>query len=133
MASLSLRNVTFIAHTPLFQNLSLVIGEGDRLGLVAANGAGKSTLLKCLAGLMEPSAGDIVRSRGLRVALVEQDVPDSMLDVSLQDVLLDAHGDRDARRRRIPQAAGTAFSWCRHRGSRGRGSPPRRARCSPHC
>ncbi|ANY78994.1 ABC transporter [Microvirga ossetica] len=90
MASLSLRNVTFIAHTPLFQNLSLVIGEGDRLGLVAANGAGKSTLLKCLAGLMEPSAGDIVRSRGLRIALVEQDVPDSMLDVSLHDVLLDA-------------------------------------------
>ena len=90
MASLSLRNVTFIAHTPLFQNLSLVIGEGDRLGLVAANGAGKSTLLKCLAGLMEPSAGDIVRSRGLRVALVEQDVPDSLLDVSLHDVLLDA-------------------------------------------
>src|SRR6478735_9841736 len=90
MAALSLRNVGVIAHTPLFQNLDLVIGEGDRLGLVAANGAGKSTLLRCLAGLMEPSAGDIVRSRGLRVALVEQDVPGSLLDVSLHDVLLQA-------------------------------------------
>ncbi|QRM29648.1 ABC-F family ATP-binding cassette domain-containing protein [Microvirga sp. VF16] len=88
MASLSLRNVTVIAHTPLFQNLNLVIGEGDRLGLVAANGAGKSTLLKCLAGLIEPTHGDIVRSRGLRVALVEQDIPDSLLNLSLHDVLL---------------------------------------------
>ncbi len=87
MPSLSLRNVGVIAHTPLFQNLNLVIGEGDRLGLVAANGAGKSTLLKCLAGLTEPTHGDIVRSRGLRVALVEQDVPAHLLDLSLHDVL----------------------------------------------
>jgi ATPase subunit of ABC transporter with duplicated ATPase domains len=87
MPSLSLRNVGVVAHTPLFQNLNLVIGEGDRLGLVAANGAGKSTLLKCLAGLAEPTHGDIVRSRGLRVALVEQDVPVSLLDLSFHDVL----------------------------------------------
>lgn len=87
MTSLSLRNVGVIAHTPLFRNLNLVIGEGDRLGLVAANGAGKSTLLKCLAGLTVPTHGDIVRSRGLRVALVEQDVPAPLLDISLHAVL----------------------------------------------
>lgn len=90
MTALSLRNVTAIAHTPLFRNLNLVIGEGDRIGLVAANGAGKSTLLKCLAGHMEPSAGDIVGSRGLRVALVEQDVPVRLMDLPLHDVLLQA-------------------------------------------
>ncbi len=87
MASISLRKVTVLASTPLFQNLNLVIGEGDRLGLVAANGAGKSTLLKCLAGLTEPTHGDIVRSRGLRVTLVEQDVPAHLLDLSFHDVL----------------------------------------------
>ncbi len=87
MPSLSLRNVGVTAHTPLFQNLNLVIGEGDRLGLVAANGAGKTTLLKCLAGLIEPTHGDIVRSRGLRVALVEQDVPANLLDLLFHDVL----------------------------------------------
>ena len=90
MTALSLRNVTVIAHHPLFQNLNLVIGEGDRLGLVAGNGAGKSTLLTCLAGLIEPTHGDIVRSRGLRVALVEQDVPANLLDLSLHDMLLTA-------------------------------------------
>ncbi|MBL0403541.1 ABC-F family ATP-binding cassette domain-containing protein [Microvirga aerilata] len=87
MTSLSLRNVGVVAHTPLFQNLNLVIGEGDRLGLVAANGAGKSTLLKCLAGLAEPTHGDIIRSRGLRIALVEQDVPAHLLDLSFHGVL----------------------------------------------
>ncbi|WP_201829723.1 ABC-F family ATP-binding cassette domain-containing protein [Microvirga zambiensis] len=103
MASLSLRNVGVIAHTPLFKNLDLVIGEGDRIGLVAANGAGKSTLLKCLAGFMEPTHGDIVRSRGLRVALVEQDVPQNLLDVMLHDVLLDAlpSDERDSQQWRV--------------------------------
>src|SRR5688500_16428820 len=90
MTSLNLRNVGVVAHTPLFQNLNLVIGEGDRLGLVAANGAGKSTLLKCLVGHMEPTEGDIVGSRGLRIALVEQDVPAGLLDLSLHDMLLTA-------------------------------------------
>jgi ATPase subunit of ABC transporter with duplicated ATPase domains len=87
MSSLNLRNVGVVAHTPLFQNLNLIIGEGERLGLVAANGEGKSSLLKCLAGLTEPTHGDIVRSRGLRVALVEQDVPANLLDQPFHDVL----------------------------------------------
>ncbi|UVF19806.1 ATP-binding cassette domain-containing protein [Microvirga terrae] len=103
MASLSLRNVSFIAQTPLFRNLNLVIGQGDRLGLVAANGAGKSTLLKCLAGLIEPTEGDIMRSRGLRVALVEQDVPAGLADLSLHDVLLQAlpAGERESQEWRV--------------------------------
>lgn len=90
MSSLNLRNVTVIAHTPLFQNLNLVIGEGDHLGLLAANGAGKSTLLKCLAGLAEPTHGEIVRSRGLRIAFVEQDVPGHLLDLPFHEALLQA-------------------------------------------
>lgn len=34
----------------LFENISLGIGEGDRIGLIAKNGAGKTTLLNILAG-----------------------------------------------------------------------------------
>ncbi|MBF9233079.1 ATP-binding cassette domain-containing protein [Microvirga alba] len=87
MGSISLRNVTVLAQTPLFQDLNLVIGERDRLGLVAGNGAGKSTLLKCLAGLSEPTHGEILRSRGMRIALVEQDVPEALFDLPLHEAV----------------------------------------------
>lgn len=56
-----------VMSAPLFSKLDLTIGSGDRLGIVAANGRGKSTLLKCLTGEMEPTSGDITRTRGLRV------------------------------------------------------------------
>ena len=90
MGPISLRNVTFLSQTPLFQNLSLVIGERDRLGVVAGNGAGKTTLLQCLAGTLEPTGGEITRARGMRVGLVEQDVPLRLLDLPLSDAVMDA-------------------------------------------
>ena len=80
MASLSLRNVTFIAHTPLFQNLSLVIGEADRIGLVAANGGGK---IHPSEMPRRPHGAEHRRHRPLaRFArrLVEQDVPENLLE-----------------------------------------------------
>ena len=89
MATISLRNVTFLSQTPLFQDLNLVIGERDRLAIVARNGAGKSTLLRCLSGIIEPTHGDIVRARGMRVGLVEQDVPAGLLDRTMHEAVLD--------------------------------------------
>jgi ABC-type polysaccharide/polyol phosphate transport system ATPase subunit len=44
------------------QNVTLSLRSGDRIALIGRNGAGKSTLLKVLAGIMEPSAGDLTRS-----------------------------------------------------------------------
>ncbi len=88
MATISLRNLTFLSQTPLFQDLNLVIGERDRLAVVARNGAGKSTLLRCLAGLVEPTHGEITRGRGMRIGLVEQDVPDALLDLSMHEAVL---------------------------------------------
>ena len=73
MGTISLRKVGVNAAEPLFSNLDFTIGDNDRLALVAGNGRGKTTLMRCLAGLAEPSTGDIVRSRGLTVAVVEQD------------------------------------------------------------
>ena len=61
---------------PLFTDLTLTISKGDRIGLVAANGRGKTTLLECMAGLFEPTTGEITRARGLRVGYVTQDIPD---------------------------------------------------------
>ena len=56
MGSISLNSAGVIATDPLFANLNLVIGEGDRVGLVAGNGGGKTTLLRCIAGTQELTA-----------------------------------------------------------------------------
>jgi SAM-dependent methyltransferase len=40
---------------PLFENVSVKFGDGNRYGLIGANGAGKSTFMKILAGVLEPS------------------------------------------------------------------------------
>ncbi|BBK34480.1 ATPase subunit of ABC transporter with duplicated ATPase domains [Stella humosa] len=101
MGSISLRNVGVTVAEPLFQNLDLVIADGDRIGLVAGNGGGKSTLLRCLAGQAEPSAGTIIRSRGLKVGFVEQDVPANLLDLPLAEMV----------RRAIPPADRESQGW----------------------
>jgi len=44
-------------HVHALQDISLHVGEGDRLGIVGHNGAGKSTLLKLLAGIYPPTRG----------------------------------------------------------------------------
>jgi ABC transport system ATP-binding/permease protein len=58
---------------PLFQNVSLTISEGDRIGLIGPNGSGKSTLLRILAGTETPDDGEIAFRKRLRVSYVEQD------------------------------------------------------------
>ena len=42
---------------PLFDNVSFVVNDRDRIALVGKNGAGKSTMLKILCGLQKPTAG----------------------------------------------------------------------------
>ncbi len=103
MGSISLRRVGVLTPRPLFENLSLVIGGTDRVGLVAANGGGKTTLLRCLAGLAEPTTGDIVFSRGLRVAYVEQEMPDKLRTLPLAEAIRRAlpPADRDANEWRV--------------------------------
>ncbi|CAH2396784.1 ABC-F family ATP-binding cassette domain-containing protein [Mesorhizobium ventifaucium] len=87
---ISLKSLGVTMSAPLFSNLDLSVGTGDRLGIVAANGRGKSTLLKCLAGEMEPTSGDITRTRGLRVGHVEQAVPAALGEHGFQQVVANA-------------------------------------------
>ena len=63
---------TYGTHT-LFENVSLSLADGDRVGVVGPNGAGKSTLLKILAGLETPDDGEITGRRSSRVAYIPQD------------------------------------------------------------
>lgn len=83
MGTISLKNAGHRAGDLLFSNLDLVIGDGDRVGLVAPNGRGKSTLLRAMAGLIELSEGDIIRSRGLTIGYVPQEVPHEALGQTL--------------------------------------------------
>ena len=87
MGSISLRRVGVLTPHPLFENLSIVIGGVDRVGLVAGNGGGKTTLLRCLASLGEPTTGEIVRSRCPRIAFVEQEVPENLLNLPLAEAI----------------------------------------------
>lgn len=88
MALITIRNLGVTLNAPLFSQLNLVINAGDRIGLVAANGRGKSTLLRCIAGVMEPSEGEITRSRGLTVGYVEQDVPSALMEAPFHAAVL---------------------------------------------
>jgi ATPase subunit of ABC transporter with duplicated ATPase domains len=58
---------------PLFENVSVKFGEGNRYGLIGANGCGKSTFMKILAGVLEPTAGNISLDSNERMAWLRQD------------------------------------------------------------
>ncbi len=59
--------------TPLFNNISFHISEGDKIALIARNGVGKSTLLRILAGNETPDEGKLWIHKDVTVALFEQD------------------------------------------------------------
>ena len=73
---LSFKNLSLnLGNTVLLDKVNLGIDEGERLCLVGRNGAGKSTLMKVLTGEVHADAGEIVRSQGLRIAELPQNVP----------------------------------------------------------
>ena len=56
----------------IFDNVTLGVSEGDRIGIVGKNGDGKSTLLSVLAGVLEPDDGRVTHRRGITVGLLGQ-------------------------------------------------------------
>ncbi len=63
----------FVGEHYLFDGLSVVVNENEKLAIIGRNGSGKSTLLKILAGLEEAENGEIVKRKDLRLAYVPQD------------------------------------------------------------
>ncbi|MCG2634472.1 MAG: ATP-binding cassette domain-containing protein, partial [Gammaproteobacteria bacterium] len=58
---------------PLFENVSVKFGDGNRYGLIGANGCGKSTFMKILAGDLAPTHGSVSVTPGERVGVLKQD------------------------------------------------------------
>lgn len=56
----------------LFENIDLVIDEGDKIGIVGVNGTGKSTFIKVVAGLLPSDGGTMTKMRGLRIECLAQ-------------------------------------------------------------
>jgi ABC transport system ATP-binding/permease protein len=56
----------------LFENINLVINNGDRIGLIGPNGSGKSTLLKIICQRIDPDEGRIVSRKNVRSAYLAQ-------------------------------------------------------------
>ncbi|MCL1601099.1 MAG: ABC-F family ATP-binding cassette domain-containing protein [Actinomycetia bacterium] len=87
MHLLSLENITkSYPETSVLDAVSLGISAGDHIGVIGRNGSGKSTLLAIIAGDEEEDDGSIIRSRGLRVASLDQD-PSFEDDLTVGEVL----------------------------------------------
>ena len=57
---------------PLFEDVSITLSTGDRLGVVGLNGCGKSTLFRILSGELRPDAGVVRTGRGARIGVLPQ-------------------------------------------------------------
>jgi ATPase subunit of ABC transporter with duplicated ATPase domains len=58
---------------PLFENVSVKFGDGNRYGLIGANGCGKSTFMKILSGDLEPTSGNVSLTPNERLGVLRQD------------------------------------------------------------
>lgn len=74
--------------TPLFENISFHIEEGDKIALVALNGTGKSTLLKILSGKETADSGKVWIHKDVTVVMLEQ-TSDFKLDRSVLENIFD--------------------------------------------
>jgi ATP-binding cassette subfamily F protein uup len=96
---------------PLFQNISLTVEDGDRIGLIGPNGAGKSTLLAILAGQLEPDSGELAVRKRARAAYVPQNsrfAPGLSIREVLERALAAVHVNESEREGRLRELSGRA-------------------------
>ncbi|MBI4371418.1 MAG: ABC-F family ATP-binding cassette domain-containing protein [Elusimicrobia bacterium] len=85
----------------LFGPLDLMLGPGDKLGLLGENGSGKSTLLKLLAGTLAPDAGVVKRAERLKVVTFDQHREQLDMNQTLKRSLCEAGEHVDFKGTRI--------------------------------
>ena len=107
MAILSVRDLTFgFAGHPLFDGAELQIEAGERVCLLGRNGEGKSTFLRLIGEEIEAPPGTIARQKGLRVAILSQQVPGDLTGTIYEVVAagLGARGDLLRRHHEVTEA-----------------------------
>jgi ATPase subunit of ABC transporter with duplicated ATPase domains len=88
---LSTANITMqFGPKPLFENISVKFGDGNRYGLIGANGCGKSTFMKILGGDLEASSGTVMLDANERIGKLRQD-QFAFEDQRVLDVVLMGH------------------------------------------
>src|SRR3954462_10889768 len=97
MSLISCQNISkrFGVHT-LFQNLSIVVSENERIGLIGPNGSGKSTLVSILAGIETVDDGIVAYRKNVRIGYVPQEsqfAPGETVRAVLNDVLMSEASD----------------------------------------
>ena len=79
MAILTFNNLSqSFGAEDIFTGLSGAVEHGARIGLIGANGIGKTTLLRLLAGLDQPTAGEIFVARGIRLGYLRQEAAQAL-------------------------------------------------------
>jgi ATP-binding cassette subfamily F protein uup len=92
MALINLSNITIAFGGPLLlDTITLDVQKGQRICILGPNGTGKSTLLKIIAGMVHPDSGTIVTEPSLRIAYLQQDVPDNF-DDTVEHVIMAGAG-----------------------------------------
>ncbi len=107
MSLLALDDITLhLGQRTLFEQLTLAVERGDRLGLVGPNGSGKSTLLRVVVNQIAPDSGRIVFSKGARLGYLPQELSELGEGTLLEQVIAAAPGriDVEARLTEIEEA-----------------------------
>jgi ATPase subunit of ABC transporter with duplicated ATPase domains len=90
---ISTANLTIqFGSKPLFENVSVKFGEGNRYGLIGANGSGKSTFMKIIGGDLEPTSGNVSLEPGVRLGKLRQD-QFAFEDLRVLDVVMMGHAE----------------------------------------
>ena len=97
----------------LLDDVTWLLGPGDRIGLVGVNGSGKSTLLRLLAGEITPDSGRVKRGKTVRLAMLSQEVRelDALADRRVVQAVSDVRettrlGDREVTASQLAERLG---------------------------
>ncbi|WP_150265535.1 ribosomal protection-like ABC-F family protein [Paenibacillus tepidiphilus] len=88
LLSMSHIRLAYTGQPPLLENVDLTLRRGDRLAVLGRNGAGKSTLLKLIAGIHNPTGGEIKAHPQTRIGYFAQELDHLDTDATLLDSLL---------------------------------------------